>query len=401
MSKILFITSLFPSVKEQSFGSFVLNQIELIGRNNDVKVIIEVRFEISKKSFFKLLFTKPAQLFTHRIDHDYQHANLNIVALQYPIFTFYIADRIQFFLIKKSFLRLAKDIIISQNWRPDIIHAHYLFNSGIFAYLIGERYGLPFVVSEHNPVSFNTDFWALKAREAYLKSSLYFVVSHHEYRRFLTYNTGKRPFILNNYADGNRFTVKSENPQIFTVLFVGYPHELKGMKILFEIIINLKKNKTSDIVFKIVSPDIETLEFPAGLSNYILENDLTGYCELLSRRTLKEMPELYQGSDVLLSTSINETFGLSILEALMCGIPVVSTRSGGPEDFLNERNSLLFQIDDVNGMAEAIIKLKNKSISFNKQTVRSTVVNTFSEIYFLQKLTTFYNKILANETTGV
>lgn len=398
MSKILFITSLFPSSKDRSFGSFVLDQIELIRKYNEVKVIVEVRFEISKRIFFKLLFTRPTQLFIQRIDHDYKQTDFQVVALQYPIFTFYVPNWLQFFFIRNSLIGLARDITSEQNWIPEIIHAHYLFNSGIFAHLIGERFNLPFVVSEHNPVFFNTDFWSRKAREAYLKSSLFFVVSHHEYRRFLTYNTSKRPCILHNYADGNRFNVKNEYPPIFTVLYVGYPHELKGMRNLFDIITNLKKNNTSDIIFKIVSPDIKTFEFPTGLSNYILENDLTGYCELLSRRSLKDMPELYRDSDVFLSTSVNETFGLSILEALMCGIPVVSTRSGGPEDFLNERNSLLFQIDDTSGMTEAIIRLKNKSITFDKQIVRSSVLKDFSEGEFLQKITSYYNQILCKGT---
>lgn len=45
-----------------------------------------------------------------------------------------------------------------------------------------------------------------------------------------------------------------------------------------------------------------------------------------------EMAEFYNISDVTISMSSEEGFGLSILESLMCGVPVVCTKTGGMQD---------------------------------------------------------------------
>ena len=57
---------------------------------------------------------------------------------------------------------------------------------------------------------------------------------------------------------------------------------------------------------------------------------LHGY---LSRDRLRLM---YQSLEVFAITSYREGLGISGLEAMSCGVPVVSTRCGGPEDFVKD-----------------------------------------------------------------
>lgn len=53
--------------------------------------------------------------------------------------------------------------------------------------------------------------------------------------------------------------------------------------------------------------------------------------------------------DFYICNSRFETFGMTIAEALMCGKPVISTRCGGPKEFLNASNSISI---DVKGKPE-------------------------------------------------
>ena len=46
------------------------------------------------------------------------------------------------------------------------------------------------------------------------------------------------------------------------------------------------------------------------------------------------MPRVLRGLDALLCSSTSEGFSLTICQALASGIPVVSTRCGGPEEIL-------------------------------------------------------------------
>lgn len=70
------------------------------------------------------------------------------------------------------------------------------------------------------------------------------------------------------------------------------------------------------------------------------------------------MADLYHAAGVLLNTSLVDNMPISILEALACGVPVVSTDAGGIP-FLVEHNksALLFAPGDDAGMAAAIVSL--------------------------------------------
>lgn len=64
---------------------------------------------------------------------------------------------------------------------------------------------------------------------------------------------------------------------------------------------------------------------------------------------------LYSHCDAWLCSSESEGFGLPLLEAMACRTPVVSTRSGGPEDFVEDGvNGYLVDVGNVPGIADRI-----------------------------------------------
>jgi N-acetyl-alpha-D-glucosaminyl L-malate synthase BshA len=67
---------------------------------------------------------------------------------------------------------------------------------------------------------------------------------------------------------------------------------------------------------------------------------------------------LLAGADLFLLPSSNESFGLSALEALACGVPVVGTRMGGiPEVVRDGETGVLCGVGEVDGMANAAIAI--------------------------------------------
>lgn len=70
------------------------------------------------------------------------------------------------------------------------------------------------------------------------------------------------------------------------------------------------------------------------------------------------LPELLSPADVFLLSSSEESFGLSALEALSCGVPVVATAVGGvPEVIRDGETGLLSPADDLGSFAERIREL--------------------------------------------
>lgn len=73
---------------------------------------------------------------------------------------------------------------------------------------------------------------------------------------------------------------------------------------------------------------------------------------------VKEVAKTVASLDVLLFPPRYEAFGRVIIEALACGVPVVSTYSGGPEEIIESKKSgLLVKAGDIKSMADAVIRL--------------------------------------------
>jgi glycosyltransferase involved in cell wall biosynthesis len=70
------------------------------------------------------------------------------------------------------------------------------------------------------------------------------------------------------------------------------------------------------------------------------------------------VPRELEQADIFINTTSLESFGVSILEAAACGLPVVTTCVGElPYLWQNDRDALLVQKDDVQGMESAIRRL--------------------------------------------
>jgi glycosyltransferase involved in cell wall biosynthesis len=71
-----------------------------------------------------------------------------------------------------------------------------------------------------------------------------------------------------------------------------------------------------------------------------------------------EVPALLSALDLFVSPSRSEPFGLSIIEAMACGVPVVATKSEGAGEILEDGvTGLLVPPGDHEALAEAICAL--------------------------------------------
>ncbi len=81
--------------------------------------------------------------------------------------------------------------------------------------------------------------------------------------------------------------------------------------------------------------------------------------EFLGMLSSEALAEVYRAHDILVFPSEwNEAFGLTHLEAMASGLPVISTAEGGQGEFLrHEENALVFRQKDVGALADAIVRL--------------------------------------------
>lgn len=127
--------------------------------------------------------------------------------------------------------------------------------------------------------------------------------------------------------------------------------------------IAIVKNKFPDIkVFIAGSGPLEekliTLAQDKGLAANIF---FTG------KLTPDEVSELYRKSDIMLNPTTVDNMPNSVLEALACGLAVISTNVGGiPYIVQNEHTALLVEVNDFEIMAAKIEQLVNDSALYEK-----------------------------------
>jgi N-acetyl-alpha-D-glucosaminyl L-malate synthase BshA len=107
---------------------------------------------------------------------------------------------------------------------------------------------------------------------------------------------------------------------------------------------------------------------------------------------------LLSASDVFLLPSAQESFGLAALEAMACGVPVVASRVGGlPEVIDHERTGYLHQPDDLEGMAQSVIRLLTDAPLHRRAALAAerTARERYNEPKIVRLYEQYYEDVLA------
>ena len=112
------------------------------------------------------------------------------------------------------------------------------------------------------------------------------------------------------------------------------------------------------------------------------------------------LAEILNSADLFLIPSQSESFGLAALEAMACGVPVVSSSVGGlPELIRHNETGFIAEIGDIDRMAKYSIDLltnpkKHKIFSENS---RKRAVEKFDKSVILPQYMEHYNKVLNSQ----
>lgn len=131
-------------------------------------------------------------------------------------------------------------------------------------------------------------------------------------------------------------------------------------------------------------------------------------CERMTRELKLEKDVIFLGkqdglenllsvADIFLMPSQSESFGLSALEAMSCGVPVISSSVGGlPELIVHNNNGFIAEFGDVDRMAKYALELlqkKKKYNSFSKNS-RERAVKVFEKNLIVPQYIKYYEKVL-------
>ncbi len=140
----------------------------------------------------------------------------------------------------------------------------------------------------------------------------------------------------------------------FAVGVVGRISEYKGQHLLVDAIWQLRDRGVE--VQGLIAGHAMEPDYLEGLKARVREAELENQVKFLG--FLKEPYEVIRVLDALALTTVKETFGLVLVEAMLLGVPVIGSKAGGvPEIIEHGRSGMLFESENSTALADAIEKL--------------------------------------------
>ncbi|MBX3100911.1 MAG: N-acetyl-alpha-D-glucosaminyl L-malate synthase BshA [Bacteroidetes bacterium] len=276
----------------------------------------------------------------------------NVHAEDYPVFDFLPYE--------SALTSTLVDVAMRE--QLDVLHVHYAIphaSAALFAHHILKELGrfVPVVTTLHG-----TDI-TLVGREASYAPVVTYSINHSHavttvssYLRQATldhFEIRREIDVVHNFVDLGRFgkaptdcklrQILSPNGQTRILMHVSNFRPIKRIHDIIDMFVELRKRLPAKLILVGDGPD-----YP-GIARRIKDEFLQ--CDILLLGKQEAVEDILPAADLFVVASEHESFGLSALEAMACGVPVLATRAGGlPEVIEPGRSGELVAVGDVPDM---------------------------------------------------
>lgn len=94
-----------------------------------------------------------------------------------------------------------------------------------------------------------------------------------------------------------------------------------------------------------------------GLTKKQCENLPSDIDGIVRTNSVNELAELYSSADVFINPTYEDNFPTTNIEALACGTPVITYRTGGSPEAIDENTGMVVEVGDINGLVAGIKKI--------------------------------------------
>jgi len=101
-------------------------------------------------------------------------------------------------------------------------------------------------------------------------------------------------------------------------------------------------------------------------------------------------------ADVFVFPSHFETFGVVIIEAMACGLPVIAMASGGPEEILTPRTGRLVAPDDRAALVTAMLDLSSAEQALDSAEIQDHARRNWGPEAFCRSLRAVYSSAIGS-----
>lgn len=263
---------------------------------------------------------------------------------------------------------------VVKNFKPDIIHVFFTIPTGLLMFHPKLR-KIPFIVSVrgsdvpgHSPDRFKILYELFKpiVKNIWKKSKAVVCNSEELKKEVLSLNPELKIDVIHNGIDINKFkSARSrKNKNRLVLLYVGRLISLKQIDLIIKILPDIIKNISKKIIFRIVGLGPQEKELKDLVKKLNLEDNVIFVGEVDYENIEKE----YQKADVYVQLSRAEGMSNTIMEAMACGLPVITTDVGGVRDFVRG-NGIVLGKGDINRLNYYLTKINYDQMSIQSRKI--------------------------------
>lgn len=278
---------------------------------------------------------------------------------------------------------------------PDLLHAQGALYGGVLAARISGESHIRYVVSEHHSIYITGRLarWQRQwATDAVRHAAVRTVVSP-ELGQAMEQALGEAMIDwqwVPNMVDP-RFTLPASAAagDEFTFITVGQLAVSKGLLDLLAAFAQAFAGRR-EVRLRLVGEG----PLRATLTQRIESLRLSGQVDLAGQLTREQTAEAMRQADCLVVASHYETFGVTLIEAMACGKPVIATACGGPRHIVTAEAGLLVPPRDPGQLAQALARMVHTRAGYDARAIRDGCLARYSEEVVVRQWNEVYRQAL-------
>lgn len=263
---------------------------------------------------------------------------------------------------------------------------------------LSQRYNKPYVIGEHGVVPWPGSLIADANKNAIERADLFLAISNDKIRQILMQNIKlPKTIYLGNLIDEEKFVYKAKKEKhIRTFVIVAAHSFYKNYDMFVQVMDRLTEITKKDFRVMVVGYGANKgySKNVAELEDKIHQSKFANKAELIPAVLHEDMGDIFNRADAFVMTSIQEGQPVSAMEAACCGLPIFSTRCGGVEDYVDETMGRIYDVLDVEGMANGLNSFLNGQIAFDPIYIREKVIALFGRERFTREFANAFLKVI-------
>lgn len=197
-----------------------------------------------------------------------------------------------------------------------------------------------------------------------------------------------KAFFLENGSPIVPFELIQKNNRPLKLLFLSTIMPSKGIYILLDSLVTVKKS-VQDFHLDIVGEPALNNNEAEILRDYIKRHDLAAYVTWHGAVYGENKYDFFRAADLFIHPTLNEAFGLVLIEAMQFSLPIISTKEGSiPDIILDHETGLLVEKGNSQQLSEVILLLMRDQSLRDRlgQAARERFLNKYTITHFEKKL---------------